>query len=184
MKKIYKFLNGISDFFQRPLELISGITLFVGAAALFFQVINRYILAKLFNISFSFTDELARYTIIWFTYMIAGVCLKEGRIVSLNLLYDRLPKITKYVLYYLTRVFMLFFCFIVVKYVVAYIPTAAKFHSATLQVPGIFLYSFPGIGFAFMAYEIITETCGVIAGELQPFCPGRFLEEAETADFS
>ena len=173
MKKLYHVLNDISDFMQKPLEFFSASALFVGAMALFLQVINRYVLAKLFNFSVSFTEELARYTIIWFTYSIAGVCLKEGSLISLDLLYSRLPRIPKLILYYITRVMMLVFVVVIVRYVVAYIPTAMKFTSVVLRVPGIFLYIFPGIGCALMGYEIITEACGVICGELEPFCVGR-----------
>lgn len=173
MKKIYHLLNHISDIVQKPVEFLSAITLFVGAMSLFLQVVNRYILVKIFHFSFSFTEELARYTIIWFTYLIAGVCLKEGGLISLDLLYSRLPRKPKLVIYYFTRVLMLLFVAVIIKYVVAYIPTAMKFTSTILKVPGIFLYTFPGIGCLLMGYEIITETCGVICGELEPFCGGR-----------
>ena len=50
MKKIYHFLNTISDAIQKPLEFISAIILAVGAASLFLQVVNRYILVKIFKI--------------------------------------------------------------------------------------------------------------------------------------
>lgn len=173
MKKIYHFLNTISDAIQKPLEFISAIILAVGAASLFLQVVNRYILVKIFHFSFSFTEELARYTIIWFTYLIAGVCLKEGGLISLDLVYTRLPKTLKLVLYYITRILMMIFVVVITRYVIAYLPTAMKFTSTALKIPGIFLYSFPAIGCVLMGYEIITETCGVICGELEPFCSGR-----------
>lgn len=173
MKKIYHFLSSVSDTVQKPIEFVSGICLFVGALSLFLQVVNRYILAKYFNFSFTFTEELARYTIIWFTYTIAGICLKEGQLISLNLLYDRLPRIPKLILYYITRAMMLVFCFIIIRFVISFIPTAMKFKSIAMKIPGIFLYSFPGIGFALMAYEIITEVFGVMCGELPPFCGNR-----------
>ena len=41
MKKIYHFLNTISDAIQKPLEFISAIILAVVAASLFLQVVNR-----------------------------------------------------------------------------------------------------------------------------------------------
>ncbi len=173
MKKIYHYLNRISDYAQHPLEVIAGICLFTGAMSLFLQVINRYIIARFFDFSLSFTEELARYTIIWFTYSIAGICLKEGHLVSLNILYDRLPPISKRIFYYVSRAMMLVFCYVVIVNVVKYIPTAIKFKSIAMKIPGIFLYSMPGIGFAFMAYEIVTEVCGVICGELEPYCEGR-----------
>lgn len=173
MKKIYHLLSTISDFLQKPLEILSACALLVGAMSLFLQVINRYIFAKYFDFSLSFTEELARYTIIWFTYTIAGVCLKEGGLISLDLLYTRLPRIPKMVLYYVTRVLMMVLVVVIIKYVIAYIPTAMKFRSVILGIPGVFLYSFPGIGFALMGYEIITEVSGVICGELEPFCVGR-----------
>ena len=115
MKKIYHFLNTISDAIQKPLEFISAIILAVGAASLFLQVVNRYILVKIFHFSFSFTEELARYTIIWFTYLIAGVCLKEGGLISLDLVYTRLPKTLKLVLYYITRILRMIFVVVITR---------------------------------------------------------------------
>jgi len=173
MKKLYRFLSSISDFLQKPAEFISAIILFTGAMSLFLQVINRYILVKIFDFSFTFTEELSRYTIIWFTYIIAGVCLKEGELVSLNLLYSKLSKIPKLILYFFTRALMLLFVVVIIKYIAVYLPTAMKFRSVAMGIPGAFLYSFPGIGCVLLGYEIITEVCGVASGELQPFCEGR-----------
>jgi|GEM_PF-723529 len=181
MKKIYEFVNKISDLIQKPFEAISAFCIFTGMLAVFFQVIYRYIIVKFFSFSFPFTEEYARYTIVWLTYICASICLKEGSLVSLNLLYDRLPRIAKVILYYITRAMMALFLGAIIKYCIIFIPNAANFKSPILGLSGLFLYTLPILASVFMLFELIVETLGVICGVLEPFI-GRAVDEYQDID--
>lgn len=169
MKKLYTVMNKISDFLEKPTGFLSALCLFAGLLALFFQVLYRYVIIRFVSFQFPFTEEFARYTIIWFTYIICGVCLKEGSMVSLSILYDKLPRVPRLILYFFTRILMLIFVAVVIYFGFKYMPTALKFKSIMLRLPGLYLYSFPILGAFLMGYEILVDTVGVISGELEPF---------------
>ncbi len=59
----------------------------VMATLVFVNVICRYI----FNFSIIWAEEVSQYLMIWIAYLGAGLALREGRHVALEMLQDRLP---------------------------------------------------------------------------------------------
>jgi TRAP-type C4-dicarboxylate transport system permease small subunit len=57
------------------------------ASLVFVNVITRYI----FNFSIIWAEEVSQYLMIWIAYLGAGLALREGRHVALELLQDSLP---------------------------------------------------------------------------------------------
>ncbi len=55
----------------------------------FINVIARY----MFNYSIIWAEEISQYLMIWIAYLGAGLALREGRHVALEILHDRLPPI-------------------------------------------------------------------------------------------
>lgn len=53
----------------------------------FVNVVTRYG----FGFSFSWSEEIARFLMIWATFLGAGLALREGRHVAIEILQDRLP---------------------------------------------------------------------------------------------
>lgn len=169
MRSAYLVLNGVSGRVQKVMEFIAALCSLTGLAAVFFQVIYRYVIVKFVSFSFPFTEEYARFTTVWMTYLCAGVCMKEGYLVSLNLVYDRLPKALKHALYYATRILIVVFLGLVIYYTCAYLPKAALYTSPVVRLSGLFLYSMPIVGSALMLFELAVETLGVVCGEIPPF---------------
>jgi TRAP-type C4-dicarboxylate transport system permease small subunit len=60
-------------------------------AMVFGNVVSRYI----WNYSFIWAEELSQYLMVWITFLGAGLALREGRHVAVELLQDRLPVKTK-----------------------------------------------------------------------------------------
>ena len=177
MKRIYLVLSRISDFAQKPLEILCALCMATSLLAVFFQVLYRYVIVKYVTFSFPFTEEYARYTIVWVTYLLGGICIKEDRLVSLNLLYDKLSGKSKYALYYLTRVLILMFLYVVVAYGFSYLPQALMFKSPILRLTGVVLHMMPVYGCIIMGYETVVDVLGVICGEQLPFVGRRPQEE-------
>lgn len=169
MLKTYLFLDTVSGKIQKVLAVIAAFCSLTGLAAVFFQVIYRYIIVKFTSFSFPFTEEYARFTTIWMTYLCAGICMKEGYMVSLNILYDKLPDRLKSVLYYATRIPIALFLYLVIYYSIVYLPKAAMYTSPVLRLSGVYLYTMPIIGSVLMLYEMIVEVIGVICGQVPPF---------------
>ncbi len=59
----------------------------VMATLVFINVIARYLL----NFSIIWAEEVSQYLMIWIAYLGAGLALREGRHVALEMLHDRLP---------------------------------------------------------------------------------------------
>lgn len=74
-------------------EYICGILLGIMLIVILVQILFRGYL----NFSLSWTEELARYIMIWFTYIGAIVCLWQGSHITIDVLIRRLsPKWQKY----------------------------------------------------------------------------------------
>ncbi len=174
VKTIYRAMDSLSSCVNKLLGWIAGLLIALCAVALLFQVLYRFVIVKFFSFSFPFTEEFARYALIWSSYLCLGICLKEGSQASVNFLYDRLKGRPKTVLYLVTRAFMLVFLAVAVYYGMIIVDNNAIFKSATLRIPGTYLFSAPVFGCVLMAYETITEILGVLSGELQPFGAGSW----------
>jgi len=59
----------------------------VMATLVFVNVVARYV----FNFSIIWTEEVSQYLMIWIAYLGAGLALREGRHVAVEMLQDRLP---------------------------------------------------------------------------------------------
>lgn len=76
--------------FERYLVAINRAIIFVMMAVMatlvFVNVIARYVL----NFSIIWAEEVSQYLMIWIAYLGAGLALREGRHVALEMLHDRL----------------------------------------------------------------------------------------------
>lgn len=61
----------------------------VMTSLVFVNVVARYA----FNFSIIWTEEVSQYLMIWIAYLGAGLALREGRHVALEMLHDRLPAV-------------------------------------------------------------------------------------------
>ena len=77
--------------FERYLVAANRAVIFLMMAAMttlvFVNVIARYVL----NFSIIWAEEVSQYLMIWIAYLGAGLALREGRHVALEMLHDRLP---------------------------------------------------------------------------------------------
>lgn len=183
IKKLYHGLNKVSGVAQKILEGFIAFLVITCALDLFFQVVYRFIILKFVSFSFPFTEEYARYALIWMTYLCAGMCYKNGSMAAVNLVFDRLKPKARTILYFITRALFVVFLYVGIKYGYKATMFNTIYLSPVMRVPGVFLYSAPMVGCILMAYELITEVLGVIVGEITPFV-GRPdpVDEAELED--
>jgi len=166
---LYKGLEKISKIVSVVLGYLVSFLVVSCCAALFFQVIYRFIIVKFVSFSFPFTEEYARYALIWMTYLSISICYKEESMASVNLVYDKLHGKAKTAMFIITRLMILVFLVVVMVYGMRFVQNNRLFHSATMQVPGVFLHSAPLVGGIFLTYEWLTEVIGVLTGNLEPF---------------
>lgn len=186
MKNIYYKLNKISNAICKILSGLIIAIVIVNAGSVFLQVLNRYIIVKVSDFSFPWTEELARYSMIWLCYLALPIVYREGTMAQLDLIFDRLGKKGKMALYIITRMLCLLVIAVVVYYGVYIVQTRMMFKSSILRAPGYLLYSAPVFGCVLVGYEVITEMIGVFSGILEPFYAGekRQYPEFEKGDES
>lgn len=93
------------------LECICGLLLLVMLICILLQVVFRGFL----NVGLSWTEELARYGMIWLVYIGAIVSLEQGSHIAIDLLINRLsPKSQKYTRL-ASNLMILFFLFVLLK---------------------------------------------------------------------
>ncbi len=172
VRTLYVAMDRLSRRFTKVLEWIAALLIALCTAALLFQVLYRFVIVKFVSFSFPFTEEFARYALIWAAYLSIGICLKEGSHAVVNLIFDRLSGQNRLALYHVTRIIMLVFLYVAIRYGVQVAQNNIIFKSSTLRLPGIFLYSAPVVGCLWMLYETLTEWLGVLCGELEPFNAG------------
>lgn len=171
-KKIYHVLKKGSDLAEKLINIISASLVFGCFLAVFFQVINRYILVKqtLFHWdSITWTDELSRFMLVGITYITLGQIYKYGQMSRADIVYSRLKPTAKKLLYYIEFVMIAIFIFVAIKYSFTFASSNSHYRSELLRIPGSVLYLLPGIGCIFVGYEVLTELFGVLSGEIEPF---------------
>lgn len=97
---VYEKLESFSGKLTKVLETVSALLILICFITLLFQVFYRFVIVKYFSFSFPFTEEFSRYLLVWTVYLIAGVNLREGSMVAINFVYDKLGKRSKAILYY------------------------------------------------------------------------------------
>ena len=102
MDNVKKFLNNFEEFLVVPLVGVM-------AAVIILQVFFRYVLRE----SLSWSEELARYLMVWVTFVGASIGVKRGSHVGVEMLVTALPKKVQTVVRYLGIVISIVFCFVV-----------------------------------------------------------------------
>lgn len=178
IRKAYTGMNRLSGLMQKIIEAILAVLVLSCAADLLLQVTYRFVLVHFVNFSCSWTTEYAQDAIIWITYFTVGICYKENTMASVNVLYDRMGRTGKMILYLVTRAVVIIFLYYGLKYGWAAIESVKNWTSTNLHLPGWMLHGAPFLGCILMAYEVLTELLGVFCGEIEPFV-GRPVEETE-----
>lgn len=68
-------------------RVIIFVMMAVMASLVFTNVVTRYI----FNFSIIWAEEVSQYLMVWIAYLGAGLAVREGRHVAIEMLQDRLP---------------------------------------------------------------------------------------------
>ena len=138
LRKLYFGLNAVSNVICTVFEVIAVLLVVVNAADVFLQVFNRYVLVKISNVSISWTEELARYSMIWICYCVLGICFREGSMAQVDIIYGKLGRKGRLVLYVATRLLMVMVLFVAIKYPSL---TKAPIRAGIVEIFGITLFT-------------------------------------------
>lgn len=102
LQKIWTFLE----------EIAAGVFFSIGIFLIFYGVLMRYVL----NNPQAWVEEVARYSIIWGTFLGFGLALKHNQHIQVDILFDKLNKPMQFVLNIVATTLSIIFCLIYTYY--------------------------------------------------------------------
>ena len=145
-----------AKFRQYPPEAyIIGIIMAYTTVIMIIEVIGRYLFAH----SFSWSEELVRYSFAWFTMLGASYAVREKANICVDGLLKKLPEKLAVVIEVIGEVlciaFMLFLTVSAAKYVV-FIHNGGSMASAT-RIPMAYVYASVPVGFLLISIRMIAD---------------------------
>jgi len=109
-------------------EILASLFFGAGVLLIFYGVFMRYVL----NHPQAWVEEVARYSIIWGTFLGFGMALKHNQHIQVDILYDRLNDTGKYILNLAATALSIIFCIIYTYY--GWNLVAARLHSGMVSL--------------------------------------------------
>lgn len=148
-----KAIKTFGDILDKVFRVFLQILVAVMAIIILIQVIFRYFLQS----PLSWSEELARFCMIWLTFIGASIALKENSLSRVDLLVEIMPENVKKIIFIITDLIMLLITTMLFKYSVDLIklPSTLMQKSASLHLPMLFAYIFIPIGLGALILQII-----------------------------
>lgn len=108
--------------FYRYLKKLVEVAVIFSSAAMTFLLIIQVFLRYVLRTSIPFSEELARYLMIWVVFLAAGLALKEDAHISIRVLVDRLRGRTRLWLNLVAQILLLAFLVLLMVETIAVLP--------------------------------------------------------------
>ncbi|MDR1495865.1 MAG: TRAP transporter small permease [Clostridiales Family XIII bacterium] len=130
-----------------------GIMIAVAVVVIFMQIIMRYV----FNNSLSWSEELARYLFIWFSWLGVSIGQRNGEHISVTLLTDRLKPAPQKVVIFIKDIITLLILLVLVYYGVVVVGKQISMGvvSVALKIPMYVIYFSMPLGCLLMAIRVV-----------------------------
>ncbi len=150
------------DRLNHLLTYLIGLLLAVMSFAILVQVMVRFVLTTLgLNLSAAWTEELARYALIWIVFLGAGIGCRSRQLISLEFVVRALPRGPGQGLVYLGLLACIAFFGLLISVGHAFMELGAVETSPVMQVPKAWVYAAMPAGAALMILNttvLIAET--------------------------
>jgi TRAP-type C4-dicarboxylate transport system permease small subunit len=145
------------------LTYVIGLLLAVMTLAVFTQVMVRFVLtAGGINISAAWTEEVARYVLIWIVFLGAGIGCRKRQLISLEFVVRALPPLPGQGIVHLGLLVCLGFFGLLISVGMAFMELGAIESSPVMQIPKAWVYAAMPAGAALM----ILNTAALMAESL------------------
>ncbi|WP_102347235.1 TRAP transporter small permease [Bacillus sp. Marseille-P3661] len=153
MGKLINFINGINQ----KILIVVGIAMTVVIVA---QVICRTFL----GFSIYWSEEFARYCLIWMTFLGASVAYSQAELAFLDILENKFKGKSKWILQLLVELCVLFFIVICIYYGLkqTFAPSTLNKVSPAMRLPMVFVYSSVPISFSFMFLQSLNSIINIL----------------------
>jgi TRAP-type C4-dicarboxylate transport system permease small subunit len=147
----------VVDRLNLGLTYLIGLLLAVMTFAVLTQVLVRFVLtAAGINLSAAWTEEVARYVLIWIVFLGAGIGCRKRQLISLEFIVRWLPSLAGQGLVHLGLVVCIGFFGLLISVGLAFMELGAVETSPVMQVPKAWVYAAMPAGASLMMLNTAT----------------------------
>ena len=146
-----KVIKAMYTVISRLRVIVICIAISVMVANITIGVFFRYAL----NNSLSWTEELARYLMVWFALLGMGLALKENEHVSVSFFLNKMTPVVVVIIKIINVCLVMFFCLVLFKYSLNHLSVVKLQISPSIGIPMYLPYSAITIGSFLMALECV-----------------------------
>ena len=142
----------VLDALNAAVTWLIGALLALMSAAILIQVVVRFVLTAFgINLSAPWTEELARYLLIWIVFLGAGVGCRRAQLIALEFVVHRLPSLPGQTLRYATTLLCVVFFIFLVWVGFAFVELGESESSPVMVIPKSWVYWAMPVGCGLMA---------------------------------
>ena len=144
--KVNKFINNIEEYF-------AVISLLIASLLIFVQVVLRYA----FNISLVWSEEIARYLIIWLILIGSSIAVRERAHAAVDAVVSFLPQLAKQIFSVLANLTGVAFCIILIRSGAITVSNVIEFGNVTpaIGIPMAIPYLSLSVGGSLMLFRFV-----------------------------
>lgn len=174
-------MKKVIDAICNVLRHVAGVLLLCIVVLVAIQIIARSIL----HLSTPWTEEIARYLLIWMTFLGSPVALRKGEHLMVDLLYSKYPAKGRQWVHLLSDVSIAAFCTYLLVFGIQLCnsPVVKKFKSPAAAIPRTWVYSALPVGAALMllvALYDVYNTALIIKGKREDTTASSVVDESIT----
>lgn len=140
--------------YDKAIEYIVFLLIVVAVLSVAYGILSRMFLILPF---FIWTEELSRYSITTMVFIIAGLSIRRGIHLGLDMLPEKLTGISHKILITALNITVIAFLSFIAVTLLVYAPTATRV-SPGLNIPLTYLYLIMGLGLLLMVIEVFFIT--------------------------
>ncbi|HCR99145.1 MAG: TRAP transporter small permease [Halomonas sp.] len=141
---------------ERGLDTVLQPVVFAGMAALI-GVITLQIVSRVFFTAFGWTEEVARFLLIWITFLAGTLAFQRGHHIAVTFAVDALPARLRQIARILAVMVVIAFMITLVVIGYRYMQVQSFQKSASLRVPMSYVYAVMPISAAIMAWYALVD---------------------------
>lgn len=141
---------------ERVLDSLLQPVVFAGMAALIL-VITLQIVSRVFFTAFSWTEEVARFLLIWITFLASTLAFQRGHHIAVTFAVDALPTRLRQLARILAVLAVIAFLVTLVVIGHRYMQVQSFQKSASLRIPMSYVYAVMPISAAIMAWYALVD---------------------------
>lgn len=133
-------------------EVLMTLLLIAISVVMIVQVIAR----RVFNSSLSWSDELARYLLVWSAFLSVSYCVKKRISIKIDQFQNALPERAIPWIKMLRHTIVFLFCIIMLPYAATYVQQAVASGAtgASIRIPMYYIQSAPLVCFVLLAIRV------------------------------